>query len=295
MTYRVVAFYRFVPVDQLPVHQAFLKDLKARYDLCGTILIAPEGLNGTIASSDAGIDAVIDYLDQNFALREGQVKYSTASEKPFQRFKVRLKKEIITLRHPEADPTKSVGTYVDPKDWNALISDPEVTVIDTRNAYETKIGIFKNAIDPKMNVFTEFPEFVKNSLDPQKHKKVAMFCTGGIRCEKASSYMLAQGFENVYHLKGGILKYLEDISSDQSLWEGECFVFDKRVGVRHGLEEGDSHLCFACREPLFEEDRLSPLYEEGVSCPHCHGHFSEQDLARKRMRHEHMTAHRKSS
>lgn len=294
MTYRVVAFYRFVKVAEPALHQAALKALKDQYDLCGTILIAPEGLNGTIASSDAGIDAVIDYLDQHFQLRQGQVKYSTAAEEPFQRYKVRLKKEIITMRQPDADPTKLVGTYVEPKDWNDLIADPEVVLIDTRNVYETKLGIFKGAIDPKIDVFTQLPDFVEKNLDPAKHKKVAMFCTGGIRCEKASSYMLAQGFENVYHLKGGILKYLEDIPSDQSTWEGECFVFDKRTGIEHGLNEGQATTCFACREPLFPQDRDHPHYEEGVSCAHCHGTFDEKAMAAKRMRHQHKMAHKNS-
>jgi UPF0176 protein len=291
--YRVVAFYRFVEVKDPAAVQAHLKSLVPTYDLSGTILIAPEGLNGTIASSDAGIDVVIDYLDANFGLRQGQVKYSDAQKKPFLRFKPRIKKEIITMRRPEADPTKKVGTYVTPQDWDALLADPEVTLIDTRNIYETKIGIFKNAIDPQINVFTELPDFVEKNLDPKKNKKIAMFCTGGIRCEKASSYMLAQGFEEVYHLQGGILKYLEEIPADKSSWEGECFVFDGRVGIKHGLEEGSASTCYACREPLFAEDRESPLYEEGVSCPHCHGTFDEKTIAAKRMRHQHKLNFRK--
>lgn len=295
MTHRVVAFYRFVEVADLALHQAALKALNETYALCGTILIAPEGLNGTIASPDEGIDKVIDYLDQHFQIRQGQVKYSEAAEVPFQRFKVRLKKEIITMRQPQADPTKIVGTYVEPKDWNDLINDPEVTLIDTRNTYETKLGIFKGAIDPQINVFTELPDFVEKTLDPKKHKKIAMFCTGGIRCEKASSYMLAQGFEEVYHLKGGILKYLEDIPSDQSTWDGECFVFDGRTGIKHGLEEGDATTCFACREPLFAEDRTHPHYEEGVSCAHCYGTFDDKAIAAKRMRHQHKMAHKNSA
>lgn len=294
MTYRVVAFYRFVEVSEPAVHQAALKDMLKEYNLCGTILIAPEGLNGTIASDDGGIDAVIDYLDRHFEISKGEVKYSTSSERPFQRFKPRVKKEIITMRRPEADPTKRVGTYVEPKNWNALIADPDVVLIDTRNIYETKIGIFEGAIDPQINIFTELPDFVEKNLDPAKHKKIAMFCTGGIRCEKASSYMLAQGFEEVYHLKGGILKYLEDIPSDQSTWKGECFVFDGRTGIAHGLQEGVATTCYACREPLFPEDRESPLYEEGVSCPACHDKLDEKAKAAKRMRHQHKMAHRQA-
>ena len=238
MNYRVMAFYRFVPVDDLPIHQAALRALSDTSDICGTILIAPEGLNGTIASTDDGVDRALAYMDQHFSLSKGEVKFSAASDIPFLRYKVRLKKEIVTLRQPQADPSQIVGTYVEPKDWNALIADPEVLLLDTRNVYETKIGIFEGAVDPKINVFTEFPDFVKQHLDPQKHKKVAMFCTGGIRCEKASSFMLSEGFKDVYHLKGGILKYLEEVPKSESKWAGECYVFDERMAVGHGLEPG---------------------------------------------------------
>ena len=290
MTYRVVALYRFVPVADLPRHQAALKAFANDYDLCGTLLIAPEGVNGTIASSNGGLEPVMAYLEDNFGISHGEVKFSESSDKPFGRFKVRLKKEIVTLRQPQADPTKQVGTYVAPEEWNNLITAPDVVLLDTRNDYETKIGIFKNAIDPDIKIFTEFVDYVRENLDPQKHKKIAMFCTGGIRCEKASSFMLAEGFEEVYHLKGGILKYLETIPADKSLWEGECFVFDKRVGIGHGLEEGVASSCFACRATLTPEEKQSPLFEEGVSCPHCHGKFDEKTLAGKRMRHTQMQA-----
>ena len=290
MTYKVAALYRFVPATDLKNHQAALKALADSYDICGTILLAPEGVNGTIASSDDGVDAALAYLDKHFGIMQGEVKFSSSTEQPFQRFKVRLKKEIVTLRQPQADPSKQVGTYVDPQDWNALIADPEVLLLDTRNDYETKIGIFKGAVDPQIKVFTEFVDYVRQNLDPAKHKKVAMFCTGGIRCEKASSFMLAEGFEDVYHLKGGILKYLETVSSDQSQWDGECFVFDRRVGVGQGLEEGTASRCFACNNTLTSADRDSPLYEEGISCPSCHGTFDEKTLAGKRMRHAQMQA-----
>jgi UPF0176 protein len=286
--FRVVAFYRFVAGDDLPAHQRALKAIADSSDICGTILIAPEGVNGTIASSDDGIDRAIAYLDTHFGIHAGEVKYSTSSVTPFQRFKVRLKKEIITMREPDVNPTQRVGTYVAPQDWNDVITDPDVLVLDTRNVYETKIGTFQNALDPQINVFTDFVTFVREKLDPKKHQKVAMFCTGGIRCEKASSFMLNEGFETVYHLKGGILKYLEDVPAEKSLWQGECFVFDKRVGVHEGLEEAAHRMCYGCRTPLDETELASPLYEEGVTCPHCHAVTSEKIANRRRMRHTQM-------
>ena len=241
--------------------------------ICGTLLIAPEGINGTIAAHPEEMDKMAEYLDTRLHVKGEakacEFKYSSASKQPFNRFKVRKKKELITLREPEADPNKHVGEYVEPKDWNALINDPDVTLIDTRNDYETKVGIFEGAIDPDMKIFTEFPDWVEKHLDPAKDKKVAMFCTGGIRCEKASAYMLSKGFENVYHLKGGILKYLEEVPKEDSKWEGDCFVFDQRVSVGHGLEEGDWVVCHACREPLSAADQQREEYEKGISCHHC--------------------------
>jgi UPF0176 protein len=204
---------------------------------------------------------------------------------PFYRLKVRLKKEIVTLGIPEINPAKQAGTYIAPEDWNALISDPDTVVLDTRNHYEVVIGTFKGAVNPKTNSFRQFPEFVKQNLDPAKHKKVAMFCTGGIRCEKASSYMLAQGFENVYHLKGGILKYLETVQEKDSLWQGECFVFDNRVAVEHGLGEGTHEMCHGCRHPISAKDKSSPHYEEGVSCPYCFEQLTEARKKRSSARH----------
>lgn len=288
MNYKVAAMYRFVsvqdPVALCAEISAFGKNLDG---MCGTILIAPEGINGTIGAKPEALDKMIDFLDTRLGVRSGELKFSDSVDSPFNRFKVRPKKEIITLRKPEADPNKQVGQYVDPENWNALIADPEVTLIDTRNIYETKAGIFKGAIDPNLNIFSEFPDWVEQNLDPGKHKKVAMFCTGGIRCEKASSYMLAQGFEEVYHLKGGILKYLETIPADQSQWEGECFVFDKRVALSHGLEEGSFSICHGCREPLSVEDKAHASYEEGVSCPHCVGTLTDHRIAALRQRHKH--------
>jgi UPF0176 protein len=287
MTYKVAAFYRFTPVADIPALRDAIVNFGANLDgMCGTILLAPEGVNGTIGAKPEALDAMIAFLDAQIGVTQGELKYSAASGKPFNRFKVRPKKEIITLKRPEADPNKLVGQYVEAKDWNALIADPEVLLIDTRNDYETKVGIFEGAIDPALKIFTEFPDWVENNLDPAKHKKVAMFCTGGIRCEKASSYMLAKGFEEVYHLKGGILKYLETIPADQSKWKGECFVFDKRVAVGHGLEEGAHSICYACREPLSPEEAQHDSYEEGVSCPHCADALTPDRAETLRRRHK---------
>ena len=271
MEYKVAALYKFTPVDDIQAIRAGIYAFAEQHapSICGTLLIAPEGINGTIAAHDKDLDAIIDYLDEILSIRKGELKYSKAEKQPFNRFKVRKKKELITLRKPEADPNKQVGQYVEAEDWNALLNDPEVVVLDTRNDYETKVGIFEGAIDPNTKVFTEFPDWVENNLDPKKHKKVAMYCTGGIRCEKASSYMLAHGFENVYHLKGGILKYLETVNKDDSKWGGDCFVFDQRVSVGHGLEEGDWKVCHACREPLSAADTKRPEFEHGISCHHC--------------------------
>ena len=287
MTYKIAALYRFTTIPDTHALRAeiaaFGKDLEG---MCGTILLAPEGINGTIGAKPAALDKMIDFLDAMLGIRQGELKYSESADTPFNRFKVRPKKEIITLRKPEADPNIQVGQYVEAQDWNALINDPEVLLIDTRNTYETEVGIFKGAIDPHLDVFSEFPDWVEKNLDPQKHKKVAMFCTGGIRCEKASSYMLAQGFENVYHLKGGILKYLETVPADESLWDGACFVFDKRVSVVHGLAEGRHTICHGCRAPLTPEDVTNEKYEEGVSCLHCANSLTPERALKLRHRHK---------
>jgi UPF0176 protein len=291
--YKIAALYRFVTILDIPALRKEIQDfdalLKAKdgEGMCGTLLLAPEGVNGTIGAKSATLDAMIDFLDTKLGVRQGELKYSHASKTPFNRFKVRPKKEVITLKRPEADPNKLVGQYVEAKDWNTLISDPDVVVLDTRNEYETRVGIFKGAIDPNIQIFTEFPEWVEKNLDAKKHKKVAMFCTGGIRCEKASSYMLAHGFENVYHLKGGILQYLETVPAEESLWEGECFVFDKRVSVGHGLKEGDWTICHGCREPLSAEETKNPAYEKGVSCHHCAEGITPDRLASLRERQAH--------
>ena len=287
-SWTVAALYRFVTLEDLPVLQAHIRNRCDALGICGTLLIAPEGMNGTIAGQGDAIPQIVDLLDEIAGIKQGELKYSSAEEKPFRRIKVRLKKEIITMKAPEANPTKQVGTYVTPKDWNDLINDPDVTLIDTRNDYETAVGIFDGAIDPDIKTFTEFKDYVSDNMDAAKQKKVAMFCTGGIRCEKASSYMMAHGFEEVYHLQGGILKYLEEIPAEESKWKGDCFVFDRRVAVGQNLEESPYQLCYGCRWPLTEEDIQSTSYEKGVSCPHCIDTLTEEKAHAFRMRHEQM-------
>lgn len=287
-SWTVAALYKFVALTDLPELQAEIKAVCDENDICGTLLIAPEGINGTIAGQGNAINIIIDFLDKKAGVKQGELKYSSAQERPFRRIKVRLKKEIITMKAPEADPTKRVGTYVTPENWNALIADPEVTLVDTRNTYETAVGIFEGAIDPKIETFTEFKDYVHNNMDPTKQKKVAMFCTGGIRCEKASSYMLAHGFEEVYHLHGGILKYLEEVPAEESKWQGDCFVFDRRVAVGQDLEESPYQICYGCRFPLSPEDIQSSSYEKGVSCPHCIDKLTPERARSFRMRHEQM-------
>jgi UPF0176 protein len=276
----VAALYKFAPLDDYQNMQPGLLDLCNAQGLKGTLLLAAEGINGTVAGSREGIDAMLAYLKSDPRLADLEHKESFAEEMPFYRMKVRLKKEIVTLGVPGIDPNKKVGTYVKPEDWNALISDPDVIVIDTRNDYEYDIGTFKNALDPHTTTFRQFPDYVSQNLDPSKHKKVAMFCTGGIRCEKASAFMLEQGFENVYHLQGGILKYLENVPKEESLWEGECFVFDQRVAVGHGLALSEYDQCYACRHPISPEEKASPHYMAGVSCPHCYDKISDEKKAR---------------
>lgn len=280
----VAALYKFADLHDFEDMRPKLAAVCDEYGVKGTLLLAKEGINGTIAGSRRGIDAVLAYLHADPRLSDLAHKESFAEEPPFLRMKVRLKKEIVTLGRPEANPNEKVGTYVKPQDWNILISDPDVTVVDTRNDYEFAIGSFKGAIDPKTKSFREFPDYVAENLNPSKNKKVAMFCTGGIRCEKATAYMLDQGFEEVYHLEGGILKYLEETPAEESLWEGECFVFDERVAVGHGLELTDYELCRACRRPVSAEDRQSGKYEEGVSCPACHDEQTAENRARARAR-----------
>ncbi len=264
----VATFYKFTKLSDFAEMQNPLLSFCEVQGVKGTILLALEGINGTIAGSRQAIDSVLAYLRSDSRLADLEHKESFAQQPPFERMKVRLKKEIVTLGLP-INPEQLVGTYVSPKDWNALASDPDVIIIDTRNDYEVSCGSFKGAINPETHSFREFPEYVQKNLDPKKHKKVAMFCTGGIRCEKASAYMMKQGFQEVYHLQGGILKYLEEVPEAESLWQGECFVFDERIAVQHGLSPGTYDKCVGCGHPINEEDKLSPLYEAGICCPYC--------------------------
>ena len=276
----VCALYKFVTLTDYQAIQPRLLAFCQDHGVRGTLLLAEEGINGTIAATAAGIDQVLDYLRNDPRLADLEYKLSYTDENPFYRMKVKLKREIVTLGVEGVDPNRQVGEYVEPKDWNALVSDPDVVLIDTRNDYEVAIGTFQGAENPATTNFREFPDYVDQQLDPQRTKKVAMFCTGGIRCEKASAFMLQQGFEEVYHLKGGVLKYLEEVPQDESLWQGECFVFDNRVAVNHDLEPGSYDMCHACRFPITDEDKASSQYQVGVSCPHCWEQKTDADRAR---------------
>lgn len=284
MTYKIAALYLFTPVgDPTKLKQKLVQELTP-LQLCGTLLIAPEGINGTLAGTEHAIQQLLVYLGDNTRLSQNDVKFSYSEEKPFNRFKIRLKREIVTFNQPKANPNLRVGTYIEPDRWNALIKDPEVTVIDTRNKYETLIGTFENAIDPKIDSFTEFSDYVRNNLNPKKNKKIAMFCTGGIRCEKASAFMLAEGFKAVFLLKGGILKYLEEVPKEHSRWQGDCYVFDRRMAVGHGLITGHYTMCFCCGYPLSDKDKTHDHYEDGVSCAYCYENTSDDNKSNYRMR-----------
>lgn len=276
----VAALYHFVTLDN---YQELQEPLLLRMNssgIKGTLLLASEGINGTIAGRQGAIDSLIDWLKKDPRLADLKYKLSFDNEMPFYRSRVKLKKEIVTMGVEGIDPKKVVGTYVKPEDWNQLISDPEVTVIDTRNEYETRIGSFKNAIDPHTDSFRQFPDYVKNKLDPAKNKKVAMFCTGGIRCEKSTAYLKELGYDEVFHLQGGILKYLEEVPQEESLWQGECFVFDNRVSVNHQLEKGSYDMCHGCRLPVSEADKQSPHYMAGVCCPNCYNKITPEQRSR---------------
>jgi UPF0176 protein len=286
--YLVAALYHFVAFPRFRELREPLQTLCEANDVKGTLLIAHEGINGTIAGPDHGVEAVLAFLRAQPEFKGLEHKESRAAKAPFLRMKVRLKKEIVTMGIEDIDPTRVVGTYVAPRDWNALISDPDTIVIDTRNDYETEIGLFKGAVDPNIKTFREFPDWVRNHGGLHDKPKIAMYCTGGIRCEKATAYMKEQGFDEVYHLKGGILKYLEEVPAEESLWEGACFVFDERVSVVQDLKQGEHKLCRACRHPLTPEDMASPRYEAGVSCPHCYEVRTEEDRDRFRSREKQM-------
>lgn len=283
MSFAIATFYRFVSLPDYQALQVPLREKCQALGIRGSILLAEEGINATVTGSRDALDTLLADLGQDPRLASLEPKWSEAETWPFKRLKVRLKREIVTLGVP-VDPARRVGQYVKPEAWNALISEPDVLLLDTRNGYEVKIGSFKGAIDPQTASFSEFPAYVQQQLDPQTHRKVAMFCTGGIRCEKASAYLLDQGFEQVYHLEGGILKYLEAVPPEESLWEGECFVFDQRVAVEEGVQTGHYEMCMGCGEPVGDAERLSPDYEVGVSCPACFSERSETQKARARER-----------
>lgn len=286
---RVAALYRFTPLEDHAALQEPLARLCREEGVRGTLLLASEGINGTIAGPPAGIDRVIAHISAVPGCAELDVKFSTAATMPFHRMKVRLKREIVTLGVPGIDPLASVGTYVEPADWNALISEPGTILIDTRNDYEVMVGTFEGAINPETDTFRDFPEWFRQRraelLGEGTPPKVAMFCTGGIRCEKSTAFLKQEGIDEVFHLKGGILKYLEVVPEEESLWRGECFVFDQRVTIGHGLVEGSYALCHACRRPVSAEDQASPLYEEGVSCPACHEERTDEQRQSYRERH----------
>ena len=282
--YIVAALYHFTRFADPAALRAPLLELCRARGISGTLLLAGEGINGTIAGDRAGIDAVLAHIRALPGCADIEWKESTAVDAPFHRIKVRLKREIVTMGQPDIDPVSRVGHYVDPADWNDLISAPDVAVIDTRNDYEVAIGSFDGAIDPQTKSFGEFPAWWEANKHRFHNKRIAMFCTGGIRCEKSTNYLMGQGVDDVYHLKGGILKYLEEVPQDASKWDGECFVFDGRVSVGHGLAEGPHILCHGCRRPLLPEDRNHPAFEEGVSCHHCVDETTETDKARFRER-----------
>ena len=277
---QVAALYRFVRLEDFENLRAPLLAFCEARGIRGTLLLAEEGINGTIAGTEQAISEVLAYLRSDNRLADLDCKFSYNTDRPFLRMKVKLKKEIVTMGRPGIDPNQCVGRYASPEQWNALVDDPECLVIDTRNDYEVEIGTFQGAINPNTTSFREFPEWVEENLDPSKHKKVAMFCTGGIRCEKSTSLLVSMGFEDVWHLQGGILNYLEKTPVEQTRWNGECFVFDSRVSVDHHLEKGSYDQCYACRFPIDDAQKASDLYVPGVSCPRCHDAHSDQQKER---------------
>lgn len=282
--FTVCALYHFTRFDDPAALREPLLAVCRDNAITGTLLLAKEGINGTVAGPETGIETVLTHLRALPGCADLEWKLSPAKERPFPRMKVRLKKEIVTMGVPDVDPRARVGHYVQPADWNELIQSPDVAVIDTRNDYEVAIGTFEGAVDPKTDSFREFPAWWERNKDRFHNKRIAMFCTGGIRCEKSTNYLLSQGVEEVYHLKGGILKYLEEVPAEHSTWQGECFVFDGRVSVGHGLKEGPHLLCHACRRPILPEDRDRAEYEHGVSCHLCITETSDEDKARFRER-----------
>jgi UPF0176 protein len=282
--FTVAALYKFTPFADPAALRGPLLAVCEAVGVRGTLLLAREGINGTIAGDRAGIDTVLAHIRALPGCHDLDWKESTATDMPFGRVKVRLKREIVTMGEPDIDPRAEAGHYVEAAEWNALISAPDVVVIDTRNDYEVSIGTFDGALDPQTRSFREFPAWWRENAVRFGNKRIAMFCTGGIRCEKSTNFLLKEGVREVYHLKGGILKYLETVPETESLWHGECFVFDQRVSVGHGLREGSHGMCHACRRPISDEDRRDPRFEDGVSCPACHDETSEADRQRFRER-----------
>ncbi|MBY6135818.1 rhodanese-related sulfurtransferase [Nocardioides marinus] len=286
--YRIAALYHFTHFSDPAAIKPPLLALCQAEGVKGSLLLAQEGINGTIAGSHSAIDAVLNHIRALPGCADLEWKEATATEPPFGKMKVRLKKEIVTMGQPDVDPRANVGNYVEPEDWNDLIQQDDVVVIDTRNDYEVAIGTFQGAIDPKTESFRDFPAWWEENKARFHNKRVAMFCTGGIRCEKSTNYLLGQGVEDVYHLKGGILRYLEEVPPENSTWQGECFVFDNRVSVGHGLVEGPHELCHGCRRPILPEDKSRPEFEQGVSCHQCINETTEADKARFRERQKQM-------
>ena len=284
-THTIAALYKFVALEDFEAMRSPLLARCQKHGVCGSLLLAKEGINGTIAGPRQGVEAVLAYLKSDTRLADLPAKFSTCDFPPFRKMKVRLKQEIVRLGVDGIDPTCAVGEYIDPEDWNALITDPEVTLIDTRNDYEIAVGTFKGAVNPQTRDFRSFPEYVASQLDPKRDKKIAMYCTGGIRCEKATSYLLAQGFEHVYHLSGGILNYLAKVPPQQSLWEGECYVFDDRVSINHDMQPGTWINCVGCGQPIHQSRTRDPKYVEGVCCPLCHDEMPAHKRNRLQERH----------
>jgi len=291
--YVIAALYHFTPLPDPAAVQGPLKSLCEDRSVCGSLLLAPEGINGTIAGSRAAIDAVLSHIRALPGFSDLVWKESHSEGPPFRRMKVRLKREIVTMGVEGIDPRAAVGTYVEPAEWNELIAAPDVAVIDTRNDYEVEIGTFEGAVDPQTESFGQFPAWWAANRERFHNKRIAMFCTGGIRCEKSTNYLKSQGIDEVFHLRGGILKYLEEVPAEESLWQGECYVFDGRVSVGHGLEPGEYALCHACGKPVSPEGRQHPAYEEGVQCAACEGSYSEADRERFRERQRQLALARK--
>lgn len=286
----VIALYKFVSLPDYEALRQPILDQCTALGIKGSLLLAPEGINGTVAGVHASIDQWLCWITQDSRFANLEYKISYTDNIPFSRMKVKLKKEIVTMGVPWVDPNSAVGTYVEPAEWNRLLADPDVVLVDTRNDYEYRVGTFQGALDPNTKTFREFPEWVGNNLDPARHKKVAMFCTGGIRCEKATSYLLQQGFAEVYHLRGGILKYLEVVPKEESVWEGDCFVFDDRVTVTHGMQRGDYVSCHACGQPLSPDDQASAHFVREISCPFCVSLLGEEKRRRLEQRRKQIEA-----